>query len=331
MSSVSLVWPAPPAQARIRYVGALTSSANVGAARKPFQGITDLLFGATQESTLYGPRSVVTSFDGRYVWIADPGGRCLHGFDLVGRAYHKITSAGRMPLVAPVGISRGPSDTIWVCDSAAVAIHQFSIKTGDWLKTLRLPEDLYRPVATYWHDARRELYVVDTLDHNVKVLNEQGRIRRVLGTRGGAPGEFNFPTAIVSDGLTLWIADTGNHRVQKLTLEGIPIVAFGQAGTSPGDLAMPKSVALDSEGHLYVVDARFENIQVFAPDGTLLLYFGEEGDGPGEFWLPGGIFVDGADRIWVCDTYNNRVQVFDYLKTITPQNDERSSGKRERE
>ncbi len=313
----SLVWPPPPAPARIRYVGQLSSSADLNPARKAFQGITDVLFGAKQEQVLYGPRAIVTSDDGRYVWIADPGGRCLHGFDLVGRRYRKLTTAGGTKLLAPVGISLGPSGTFWVCDSAALAIHRFSIETGAWRESLRVGEDLHRPTACYWLDPRRELYVVDTFDHNVKVLDEKGRVLRVLGTRGGAPGSFNFPTAIASDGRTLWIADTGNHRVQEITLEGVPIVAFGQAGTGPGDLAMPKSVALDSDGHVYVVDARFENIQVFAPDGTLLLHLGEEGADPGEFWLPGGIFVDRADRIWVCDTYNHRVQVFDYVRPPT--------------
>jgi hypothetical protein len=80
-----------------------------------------------------------------------------------------------------------------------------------------------------------------------------------------------------------------------------------------GYFAQPKGIALDPEGHLYVVDANFEAVQIFDTDGNLLLAFGHEGSGPGEFWLPTGIHIDPHGRIWVADSYNKRVQVFDYL------------------
>jgi DNA-binding beta-propeller fold protein YncE len=80
----------------------------------------------------------------------------------------------------------------------------------------------------------------------------------------------------------------------------------------PGYFAQPKGVAIDSEGHLYVVDGQFETVQIFDDQGQLLMDFGEEGNRPAEFWLPAGIFIDPADRIWIADSYNRRVQVFDY-------------------
>ena len=72
-------------------------------------------------------------------------------------------------------------------------------------------------------------------------------------------------------------------------------------------------MAIDSQGHLYVVDARFENVQIFDPQGRILMAFGQEGPGDGEFWLPAGVCIDSQDRIWVADTYNCRVQVFEFL------------------
>ena len=53
-----ITWPADPTRARIRYVGCLTSSADLKAPRKPFQAITDFLVGAKAPQKLYGPRSV---------------------------------------------------------------------------------------------------------------------------------------------------------------------------------------------------------------------------------------------------------------------------------
>ena len=64
---------------------------------------------------------------------------------------------------------------------------------------------------------------------------------------------------------------------------------FGAQGDMPGYFAHPRGLAVDSQDHLYVVDAQFEAVQVFGPDGALLLAFGEEGRNRGQFWLPAGI------------------------------------------
>ena len=297
----------------------MASSADLKPPPKPFQAIGDLLLGAKEPQPLYGPRAVLPSQDGSKVWVADPGGRCLHLFDLERRTYAKIERVGGSPLLSPVGLCRGPEGSIFVCDSENVDIYRLSAADGTLLESLRLPEEVRRPVALSYDADTAELLVVDVSAHNIKVLDPTGRILRTIGRRGSGPGEFNFPCDIADDGQVLWIADTGNHRVQGVTHAGEPVASFGQAGDAPGDLALPKGVALDSDGHIYVVDARFENVQIFDRQGNLLLFFGEEGTGPGEFWLPSGVFIDERDRVWVCDAYNGRVQVFQYLKQEGPQ------------
>ena len=310
----AIVWPPAPTPAKIRYVGQLSSEADLKPPRKPFQALGDLFVGAKQPEQLYGPRSAVCTPDGERLWLADPGGRCLHLFDLRAREYKKVRRLGEAHLLSPVDVCLGPDDSIYVCDSEYGAIHRVSAHTGEWLETVRIPEELLRPVAADYVAASDELFVADSTAHDIKVLGRDGRLRRIIGGRGSAPGEFNFPCDVVVRGDMIWVADAGNHRVQGLTTAGQPVIAFGQAGDAPGDLALPKALALDSDSNVYVVDARFENIQIFDQSGCLLLSFGQEGTGPGEFWLPAGVFVDARDRIWVCDTYNSRVQVFEYLK-----------------
>ncbi|MBI4716971.1 MAG: hypothetical protein HY763_04145 [Planctomycetes bacterium] len=310
----AIQWPDPPAPARVRYLGQITGEKDLKAPRKPFQGLGELVVGARKPADLYGPRAVACTPDGRHVWVADPGGRCLHRFDLQAREYQKIVTAGTAPLLTPVGLGLGPEGSVYVCDSESIAIHRYAAATGAFLGSLSLPEELYRPVALYYRPVEDDLLVVDVVAHDVKILGRDGSLRRILGRRGTAPGEFNFPSAITCDGDTVWIADTGNHRLQRLNASGGSLASYGQAGDAPGDLALPKGVAVDSDGHVYVVDGRFENVQVFDAQGRLLLFFGEEGSGPGQFWLPAGIFVDALDRVWVCDGYNRRLQVFQYLR-----------------
>lgn len=315
-----LAWPGAPAEPRIRYVGQITQAADLKPRPRFLQALTDLVVGPNAPEPLYGPRAVVMTADGSGLWVADPGGRCLHRFDLDTREYLRVVKVGEASLLTPVGLCAGPGESIYVCDSESVAIYRVSSLDGSLLATLRLPEDLLRPAAMYFDATRKELYVVDVSAHDIKVLSADGELLRILGQRGERPGQFNFPCDIASDGEVLWIADTGNQRVQAITRDGEPVTEFGSAGDAPGDLAMPKAVALDSDGHLYVVDARFENIQIFDGQGRVLLFFGQEGTGPGQFWLPSGITIDASDRIWVCDSYNNRLQVFDYLtpRAATP-------------
>jgi len=309
-----ITWPSDPAHARLRYVGQLTSSADLKPQRTPFQGISDFFVGAKAPEPLYGPRAVVTTSGGARVWIADAGGGCLHLFDLRDRAYKKIVRAGDERFLSPSGLCAGPDETIFMCDAENAAIHQFSERTAALRRTLRLTEDVIRPVALHYDDAREELFVVDVAAHDIKVFGIDGRLVRVIGQRGKLAGEFNYPCDIAGTDGMIWVADTGNQRVQRLTYNGDPVVIFGEAGDAPGQMALPKGIAADSDGNLYVVDARFENVQIFDRSGNLLLVLGEEGTGPGQFWLPGGIFIDPNDRVWICDTYNRRVQVLDRIK-----------------
>ena len=311
--SQTIVWPPSPTPARIRYVGQLAESADLKPAQSGFEKLGVFLVGKKPQELLYGPRAVLCTPDGQRVWIADPGGRCLHLFDLQRRKYLKITKTGPSQLLTPVGVCLGPPGSVYLCDSEAVAIHELSDRDGAHLAELHLPPEMQRPAALYYDAATEELYVVDVSAHDIKVLGRDGSLRRVIGQRGAQPGEFNFPTAIAADDKNLWIADFGNHRVQAVKRTGEPVIAFGQPGDAPGDLALPKGLAVDTAGHVYVVDGRFENVQIFDAQGQLLLFFGEEGTGPGEFWLPGGIFIEPTGRIWVCDSYNRRVQVFQYV------------------
>ncbi|HSG05272.1 MAG TPA: 6-bladed beta-propeller, partial [Nitrospiria bacterium] len=107
--------------------------------------------------------------------------------------------------------------------------------------------------------------------------------------------------------------DTFNFRVQIFTPEGEFIKKFGGLGTGLGLFSKPKGIAVDSEGHIYVVDSAFNNVQIFNDEGQLLMFFGKIGSKPGEFWLPAGLAIDQDDKIYVADQYNHRINVFQFL------------------
>jgi hypothetical protein len=104
-----------------------------------------------------------------------------------------------------------------------------------------------------------------------------------------------------------------NSRVQAFDGEGRFKSRIGAGGDAPGSFGRPKGVAVDSFGHVYIVDALFDNIQIFDSEGRFLLNLGESGNKPGQFWLPNGIAISGQNEIFVADSYNHRLQVLRYI------------------
>ena len=77
-----------------------------------------------------------------------------------------------------------------------------------------------------------------------------------------------------------------------------------------GSLVWPTSIALDSDGNIYVSDEWLNRIGIFNKDGEWLGSWGVVGDGDGQFDQPSGIHFDTDDNLYVVDTGNHRIQKF---------------------
>ena len=75
----------------------------------------------------------------------------------------------------------------------------------------------------------------------------------------------------------------------------------------------PKGVALDGEGHVYVVESYYDSLLVFSPQGEFLMPIGGTGTATGRFYLPSGVWVDAGNRVHVADMFNGRVVTFQFL------------------
>lgn len=63
------------------------------------------------------------------------------------------------------------------------------------------------------------IMVADSLESQLVQLSVTGEVLDTFGQRGTAPGEFNFPTDVASQGNQLVVAEKGNNRVQVVVLE----------------------------------------------------------------------------------------------------------------
>ena len=318
-SPESLVWPKPPAPARIRFVKSVETPADWGLSGGAFQRFMDKVTGQTPFRFIR-PTSVAAR--GTALYVADPGAQALVILDPAEGHERKVTRVGQDNLVSPVALALGPPNRLFLVDSALRKIFVIDGK-GELLSTIGGEGRLSRPAGVAYDAGLDRLYVADAAAHRIFVFSADGRLIESFGSNGDGPGEFNFPThiALTRDG-DLLVTDTLNYRVQVLRRNGRPLASFGHVGDGAGNFASPKGVGADSEGNIYVVDALFDAVQIFTRDGTLLLGFGERGTRPGRFWLPAGLFIDAKDTIYVADSYNQRISVFERAVPVGKDGDD---------
>ncbi len=297
-------WPLAPEPARVIRVGEISSSEDIVASRS----LVRLVAGDT---TLRLDRPMDVAIDSRQrVLVADAGLRRIVIFDTASGETKTIGSFGRRRLMSPVGVAA--TEAGWCAsDSALAAVACFD---GDDEELFVIAQGLARPTGITYQPATKTLWVVDTLGHRLVAFDGKGRQIRSVGSKGAAPGSFNYPLdcAVGQDG-SLWVVDGLNFRVQRFSPEGKVISNFGGPGDSSGSFARPKGIATGPGGTIMVTDALFDNVQLFDGTGRLLLVFGQRGSGQAGLLLPAGITVDEKARVFVADSGNHRIQIFRLL------------------
>ena len=162
----------------------------------------------------------------------------------------------------------------------------------------------------------KKVYVCDTSNHRVQILNEDLTFSSSFGGSGSGDGQFNYPWDVAFDSTgSVYIADSCNHRIQVFTPEGGFLREFGRKGSGEGELSLPSGVCIDSDDRVYVTERNNHRVSIFTCQGKFVQSFGIEGERAGEFNEPWAVTVDASGLVYVCDTLNNRVQGFTNLIT----------------
>jgi sugar lactone lactonase YvrE len=137
------------------------------------------------------------------------------------------------------------------------------------------------------------LVYADFAANRVRRIDLGGIISTIAGT--GQPGsagdggpavnaQLTNPYGLAADALgNLYISEGFGHRVRKVTVDGKiqTIVGNGKPGfsgdggpASAAQLAAPRSLAVDSDGNLYIADSGNHRIRRVALDGTITTFAG---------------------------------------------------------
>lgn len=189
-------------------------------------------------------------------------------------------------------------------------------------------------------DSAGDMYIADTANQVVRMVNTSGVISTVAGNNysaysgdGGAAidASLSEPSGLAFDSAgNLYIADTNNDCIRVVTKDakinvfaGICSYPLYQGDGGPATQAKlnkPYSIAFDAYDNLYIADTENECIRVVSPDGIINAYAGvcsdagTEGgyvDGPAymaQFSSPSGIAIDAAGSVYVADKGNSVVR-----------------------
>ena len=148
--------------------------------------------------------------------------------------------------------------------------------------------------------------------HTVMKFSPEGELLMTLGTggeTGDPPTHFDAPNdVLIAPSGTIYVGDThgaqfqdaagptSKSRISMFAPDGTFIKSFGEFGYEDGQFRSPHSLAMDSQGRLFVADRGNARIQIFSQDGKHL-------DTWYQFSRISGLFIDpNTDMLYAIDS-----------------------------
>lgn len=324
----NIVWPNPPAIARIKFKAWYASDKevrNLQGEKQKKSAWMDRLAGTqssdevfTRPFSLIQPYGVAVDSKGN-VYTADQkvGAIFIFSTTTETKSVDMIKNSVHAHFVRIIGLAMDDNDRLFVSDPGLRHVLVFN---KDHKPEDVITEGMVDPGGLAIDTRNRLLYVADVeLDQVLVYDADTYKPIRKIGTTGKkheltTPGDFSKPAGVAVDGEgNLYVADTYNNRIEIFDADGQFVSTFGKAGDGPGYFARPKGIAIDGDGHVWVADGMQDRVQVFTKDGQLLISLGGHGLLPGQFQGLTGIAIDKQNRVFTSEIYPGRLQQFQYV------------------
>ena len=162
--------------------------------------------------------------------------------------------------------------------------------------------DFIQPVCAVVDKINDLIFVLDTGNSRIKVLDREGRFLRHVGKHG-----------LEEHSWTGMCLNPVNNNIVLVNWRTKHVTEMNHAGDvvekfTCSEFQEPTSIAMNSHGEIIVVDNGSSQLLLFDTNGKLLKQIGSKGSGPAQFKLITSIYAAPNDDILVTD---NRLQVFD--------------------
>ncbi|MCZ6676440.1 MAG: hypothetical protein O7E52_04235 [Candidatus Poribacteria bacterium] len=174
-------------------------------------------------------------------------------------------------------------------------------------------------------DHRGFVYVADSGNNRIQVVDAEGNFIAEFGVRGWRTGEFDNPTDVAINFQRtelLYVADTDNDRIQYCNLvDWIFHVMVGSGSESEdadGDrdreieLDLPRGIGIGRNGEVYVVDTGNHRFVQSDADGIPVSTQGSFGGAREQFRDPTDLVVDAHGNLYIVDSGNHRIKKYDF-------------------
>jgi sugar lactone lactonase YvrE len=246
-------------------------------------------WGRLPDGRTWGSVSAINvDVDGKHIWVGDRCGAnsCagstvdpLVRLDPFGNV---VASLGAGQIIWPHGMDVDREGNVWVADARAASaqeLEQFPNAAGK--------------------------------GHTVLKFSPDGRLLMTLGTPGVAgdpPTHFTEPNdVLVAPDGSIFVAESHNAqfldeagpgaigRISKFSPDGRLIRTFGSWGYGNGQFRGPHSLAMDTQGRLFVADRGNRRIQIFDQEGNHLHTWYQ-------FSRISGLYIDHNDVLYAIDS-----------------------------
>jgi streptogramin lyase len=234
----------------------------------------------------------------------------------------------------PNGVAVATNGTVYVADSANCTIRKVTPSGTNWGVTT-LATGFNWPCGVTV-DRAANVYVADTDNNAIRKVTPGGVVTTLAGFVSysswgtndgtGTAARFAFPCSVAVDtNGTVYVADSGNSTIRKVTPAAVVTTLAGLAGNNTGSadgtgstarFYAPGSIAVDTNGNVYVSDCGNNTIRKVTPGGvvtTLAGLAGHAGSANGtnsaaRFNGPYGVAVDTNGTVYVADSGNSTIR-----------------------
>ena len=256
----------------------------------------------------------------RHIAFADNGQFVVchwhDGVSIFNHNYTKLRSFGHAgsgdnELTCPLGVAISSDNIVFIASQHCVT--KFTLE-GQFIASVgsqgsgRLQFNI--PFAIAYNDINNKVYVCDTYNHRITILNLDLTFHGSFGSEGRETGKFIYPYGISVDSRgNVLVADCSNKRIQVLDASGRYLSSITHT-TPEQKLQRPVSVSVGPDDCVYVVEKDSNRVSIFDHTGKYIKSFGKKGNKDGEFDRPYAIAVSDEGYVYVSDTGNDRIQVF---------------------
>jgi len=302
----NLVWPLPPAAARLRYEMSFDL----------VQGISPTLQAISGQGAMPSLRQqpLRVSARGFTIVTVERGRGTVQVYKKSGIDSYVLRTQSGEVLQGALDTAIDEFDRIYVSQGSPARVSMYD-ETGEFIRSFGADRIWKKPARLALDQLRGRLYIADTFMERIFVYSLDGAFLFEFGEGGSKLGQFSGLSDLVVDHYgNLWVLESDNRRIQYIRPGGEKMKILN---LDPAAVVEPVSLAIEPDGTLYVTDRYQEALVVLSPEGKFITRIGGLGREPGRFsGISDVSFNADTQRLYTSEVGFPRVQVL--RRTNTP-------------